>query len=128
MPYWNNDGLSEAQSFNIPFMKNYFPSYSMPVRNTPITIPAPAQHKLAALIFMNYALSDETQRTMAVQIRQIPANINVLKSNLPPSTFGVNTNLYEFTNKDTFSSYNNPKNIQWITQLMNFYPHGVLRR
>jgi spermidine/putrescine-binding protein len=125
MPYWNNDGLSEAQSFDIPFMANYFPSDRTPVRNTPIAIPRSAQHKLAALIFMNYALSDDTQMTMAEQIRQFPANTDdtVLHA-LPANTFGYNIN--DITN-DIFPSYDSAANLQWIQSLIDRYPQKVLQ-
>jgi ABC-type uncharacterized transport system YnjBCD substrate-binding protein len=121
MPYWNNDGLSEAQNYHVPFMSNYFPADKMPVRNTPLAVPRSARHKLAALIFMNYALADDTQKTMAEQIRQFPANTSdAVLRNLPPNTFGYTIN--DITH-NIFLSYNSAANLQWIQSLLNIYQH-----
>jgi len=124
MPYWNNDGISVIRQQNISFMLNYFPEEGAPVRNTPIAIPGPAQHRLAALFFMNYILSDNVQRTMALKLHQFPASASAAVWQDLQNTFGGG-DINDIRNH-IYQTFNNEANLRGIQAMVDEYPKQVL--
>jgi spermidine/putrescine-binding protein len=123
MPYWNNDGLVEAYEHHLSFMTPYFPLEGTPIRHTPLVIPRSAAHRLAALLFMNYAISDDVQHTMASEIRQFPASDSPAVWRNLSGTFG-NVDV-DFLNKHTYPSFNSEANLRGIETMIKQYPSQV---
>lgn len=124
MAFWNDFGLSSARDQNITFMANYFPKEGTPVRNTPIAVPRSAAHKLAGLLFVNFALSDKVQRDLALLTQQVPASVSSgVWKDLPTNTFG-----YEFSyiQSHTFAAFNSKANLAGIKAMVDQYPKAVL--
>jgi spermidine/putrescine-binding protein len=124
MAFWNDFGLSTARDQNISFMTNYFPKEGTPVRNTPIAVPRSAQHKMAGLLFLDFALSDKVQRELALITQQIPATTaETVWKELPKNTFG-----YEFSyiQSRTFAAFNSKDNLAGIKAMVEQFPKQVL--
>jgi ABC-type uncharacterized transport system YnjBCD substrate-binding protein len=124
MPFWNDFGLSVARDQNIRFMKNYFPQEGTPVRNTPLAIPRSASHRMAALLFVDYALSDAVQRELALITQQIPASTSdgVWKT-LPETTFGYG---FDYIQMHTFPAFNSKENLMGIKAMVDQFSQKVL--
>jgi putative spermidine/putrescine transport system substrate-binding protein len=126
MAFWNDFGLSVARDQNIDFMQNIFPSEGMPVRNTPIAVPSAAAHKLAGLLFVDYALSDDVQRELALLTQQIPASVSPgVWEGLPAETFGFP---FDYIESRTFAGFNNQANLASIKAMVDGYNTEVLGR
>lgn len=126
MAFWNDYGLSVARDQNITFMRNLFPEEGMPVRNTPIAVPSAAAHKLAGLLFVDYALSDGVQRELAQITRQIPASVSPgVWNDLPAETFGFP---FDYIERRTFAGFNNQANLAGIKAMVDGFSTEVLGR
>ncbi len=126
MAFWNDYGLSVARDQNITFMRNLFPEEGMPVRNTPIAVPSAAAHKLAGLLFVDYALSDGVQRELAQLTRQIPASVSPgVWNDLPAETFGFP---FDYIERRTFAGFNNQANLAGIKAMVDGFSTEVLGR
>jgi putative spermidine/putrescine transport system substrate-binding protein len=126
MAFWNDFGLSVARDQNIDFMQNIFPTDGMPVRNTPIAVPSAAAHKLAGLLFVDYALSPDVQRELALLTQQIPASVSPdVWAGLPPETFGFP---FDYIESRTFAGFNNQANLAGIKAMVNGFSTEVLGR
>lgn len=124
MPFWNDWGLSARQDLAIPFMRNIFPDEGTPVRNTPLAVPRSAAHPTAALLFVNFALSDTMQRDLALTMRQIPASTAPgVWDGLPQDTFGF---AYDYIKAHTFPAFTSEANIKNIQQMVQEFGPKVL--
>jgi ABC-type uncharacterized transport system YnjBCD substrate-binding protein len=124
MAFWNDFGLAAARDQNISFMHNYFPEEGSPVRNTPLVVPRSAAHRLAGLLFVNYALAGSVQKELALITQQIPASTdpNVWKD-LPLNTFGYD---FSYIQARTFAAFNSGQNLAAIKTLVEQYTKLVL--
>jgi putative spermidine/putrescine transport system substrate-binding protein len=124
MAFWNDWGLSAARDQNIDFMQNYFLEEGMPVRNTPVAIPSSAAHPTAALLFVDYTLSDEVQRELALLTQQIPASTSTaVWDELPDDTFGYN---FEYIQERTFAAFNSNENLLGLQIMVDGFTAEVL--
>lgn len=126
MATWNDYGLAAARDQNISFMRNTFPAEGMPVRNTPLAVPRAAAHKLAGLLFVDYALSDEVQRQLALLTQQIPASVSPgVWKDLPDSTFGFP---FDYIQSHTFAGFDSQANLAGITAMVDGFSSQVLQK
>ncbi len=124
MAFWNDWGLSAARDQNIDFMQNYFPEEGMPVRNTPVAIPSSAAHPTAALLFVDYTLSDEIQRELALLTRQIPASTSAeVWEGLPDDTFGYD---FAYIQDRTFAAFNSQAGLTNLQVMVDTFTVEVL--
>jgi maltose-binding protein MalE len=124
MAFWNDWGLSAARDQNIDFMQNYFPEEGMPVRNTPVAIPSSAAHPTAALLFVDYTLSDEIQQELALLTQQIPASTSAeVWEDLPEDTFGYD---FAYIQDRTFAAFNSEENLTALQVMVNEFTAEVL--
>jgi len=126
MVTWNDYGLASARDQSITFMRNTFPAEGMPVRNTPIVVPRTAAHKLAGLLFVNYALSDEVQRQLALLTQQIPASVSPgVWKDLPATTFGFPL---DYIQSHTFAGFDSQANLAGIKAMVDGFSRIVLQK
>jgi putative thiamine transport system substrate-binding protein len=126
MAFWNDWGLFARESLRMPTMRNYLIDSGLPVRNTPLAIPAGAAHPLAAQMFVNYAVSPVIQRSLATIQRQIPASVAPeVWAGIPEDAFGFP---YETIRAKTFPSFHTEGAIAAIAQLANRWGREVLGR
>jgi ABC-type uncharacterized transport system YnjBCD substrate-binding protein len=126
MAFWNDFGLSVARDQNITFMSNYFPEEGTPVRNTPLAIPRAAAHRMAALLFVDYTLSDEIQRELALLTQQIPATTSeTVWQQLPEDTFGYD---FDYIQSHTFAAFNSQDNLTGIKEMVDQFSQKVLEK
>jgi putative spermidine/putrescine transport system substrate-binding protein len=126
MVTWNDFGLATIHDQNITFMRNTFPAEGMPVRNTPIAVPRAAAHKMAGLLFIDYTLSDEVQRQLALHSRQIPASVSPgVWKDLPDTTFGFP---FDYVQKHTFAAFNSQANLAGIKAMVDGFSSKVLQK
>lgn len=124
MAFWNDWGLSAARDQNIDFMQNYFPEEGTPVRNTPVAIPSSAAHPTAALLFVDYTLSDEIQRDLALLTQQIPASTSAeVWEELPDDTFGYD---FAYIQDRTFAAFNSQDNLTGLQVMVDEFTVEVL--
>ena len=126
MAFWNDWGLSAKDTLKMPFMENYLLDSGLPVRNTPLAVPADTRHPTAALLFINWASSAAMQSSLAKEMHQIPANISATTwQQIPKDAFGFE---YPYITERTFPSFNSRKNIAAISTLAEGWSSNVLGR
>lgn len=124
MAFWNDYGLSVARDQNITFMTNYFPTEGVPVRNTPIAVPRSAAHKMAGLLFLNYALSDTAQKELSQVSRQLPASVSQgVWKDMPADAFGYPL---DYLQSRTFAFYNSEDSLKGVQAMVDQYDAQVL--
>lgn len=126
MAFWNDWGLFARESLQMPTMRNYLIDSGLPVRNTPLAIPAGAAHPLAAQMFVDYAVSPAIQASLGQAQRQIPASVAPeVWADIPDDAFGFP---YETIREKTFPAFNSDVAIEAIAQLADGWSREVLGR
>ena len=124
MAFWNDWGLSAARDQHIDFMQNYFLEEGMPVRNTPVAIPRSSAHPTAALLFVDYTLSADVQRELALLTQQIPASISAeVWDALPDDVFGYDL---VYIQERTFAAFNSNENLIGLQTMVDEFTTQVM--
>lgn len=124
MAFWNDFGLSTARDQKITYLANYIPKEGTPVRNTPIAVPRSAAHKMAGLLFVDFALSDSIQKELALTTQQIPASTSQsVWKDMPDTAFGFP---YDYIASHTFAAFNSQANLVGIKTMVDQFPQKVL--
>lgn len=126
MAFWNDWGLFARESLQMPSMRNYLIESGLPIRNTPLAIPADAAHPLAAQMFVNFAVSPAIQASLGQVQRQIPATTAPEAwEEIPDDAFGFP---YETIQARTFPAFNSEQAISAIAELADGWSREVLGR
>jgi putative spermidine/putrescine transport system substrate-binding protein len=126
MAFWNDWGLFSRETLEMPFLANYILESGMPIRNTPLAIPADAAHPVAALLFVDFALSPEMQASLGQVMRQIPGTISEAAwSQIPEDAFGFE---YEYIVANTFAAFNSRENVDAIQLMAEGWSERILGR
>lgn len=126
MAFWNDWGLFARESLQMPTMQNYLIESGLPIRNTPLAIPAGAAHPLAAQMFVNFTISPAIQASLGQVQRQIPATIAPEAwDSIPADAFGFP---YETIQARTFPAFNSDQAISAIAELADGWSREVLGR
>ena len=126
MNFWNDWAYFYKLDLDIPFMQNYILETGGPIRSTPWAIPANAQHPLAAILFVDFALSPEIQSQIGSVMRQIPANMAPETwESIPSDAFGFE---YQYIVDRTFASFDSRANVENIQAMTDRWVTEVLER
>jgi putative spermidine/putrescine transport system substrate-binding protein len=126
MAFWNDWGIFAKDTLDMPFMQNYLLESGMPIRNTPFAIPTDARHPVAALLFVDYALSPEMQSSLGQVMHQIPAHMGQATWDaIPQDAFGFQ---YEYIVDHTFPAFNSRENVDAIKAMAEGWSEKVLGR
>ncbi len=126
MAFWNDWGLFSRETLDMPFLANYILESGMPIRNTPFAIPADAAHPVAALLFIDYAMSPDMQASLGQVMRQIPATTSdTAWEQIPSDAFGFE---YDYIEANTFPAFNSRENVDAIRAIAEGWSERVLGR
>ncbi|MHB8620136.1 MAG: extracellular solute-binding protein [Chloroflexota bacterium] len=124
MPFWNDWGTQARRDLKISFMKSYFMQEKMPLRNTPFAVPRGAAHPIGGILYANFALSPEMQRSLATTMNQIPASVSPkVWDGLPANVFGFSLKTIQ---AHTFAGFNSLNNVKAIDAMVKGYGPKVL--
>jgi ABC-type uncharacterized transport system YnjBCD substrate-binding protein len=126
MAFWNDWGLVARDTLGLAFMRNTLILSGVPMRNTPIAIPAKAQHPTAALVFVDWAASPLIQASLGREQRQIPASV------APETWADLPENAFGFPDEDirayTFPAFNSRQSVDAVVVLAEGWSRNVLGR
>jgi putative spermidine/putrescine transport system substrate-binding protein len=126
MAFWNDWGLFSRETLDMPFLSNYILESGMPIRNTPFAIPADAAHPVAALLFIDYAMSPDMQASLGQVMRQIPGTVSEEAwAAIPEDAFGFT---YDYIVANTFPAFNSRENVDAIRLMGEGWSERVLGR
>jgi len=122
--FWNDWGIYAKETLKLDFVDSFMPKEGMPIRSTPLVIPADAAHPIAALTFIDYILSNEAQLDFAIKMHQMPGSDDPsLWKKIPPKAFGFSM---AYIKSRTFPAYTDWENIQNIDKIVKEWEVKVL--
>lgn len=124
MAFWNDWGTEARRDLKITFMKSYYMSERLPLRNTPFAVPRGTPHPIGAVLYVNFALSPEMQRSLAETMNQIPASVSPkVWEGLPADAFGFDLKTIQ---THTFPGFNSLANVKAIDTMSKDFGPMVL--
>jgi ABC-type uncharacterized transport system YnjBCD substrate-binding protein len=124
MPFWNDWANQAQRDLNITFMKHYYMTEKLPLRNTPFAVPRGAAHPIGAILYVNFALSPEMQKSLGVAMNQIPASAaDAVWKDMPANAFGFD---FKTIQANTFAGFNSLDNVKAIDQMSKQFGPKVL--